>query len=554
MRARSRVAVFALAALTLLVAACVPQGAAAPTATTASAVVVTPSPAAAGLAGGSFRYGIGQPTAITAPAAVTADDRAVVDALYDSLTAWDDAGRALSSAAVSWSVDAEARRWTFTLRPGAAFHDGTPVTAADFVRGWDLLAAEGGAGYLLQDVAGYADVRRGETSSLAGVEAVGLRILDVTLTAPRADFAVVAGHPGLGPLHPDHDVDPVGHGQQPIGNGPFRMSEPWTGGDFIRASRWDGWLNGPRSADGIGEVVFRIADLDINFLAFTQGRRDFTAVPPEALDLAAEEFPVQGGTWDGPGLITGGRPEVYLLAINPAVVPYDDLRVRQAVSLVVDRPLIAEDNGGGNLSPATSLLPPALPGVRTDVCDWCTFNPVGADNRLEAAGVTQLSLAFNAGGGHERIRDEIRSALSAIGVSLVSNERQLAPSLEDYQRRLAEGGVGLFRLPLSADVPSSLSLLRPLLHPDQTPEQDGQNYLGYDDPTVTALLDQAARTVDDQLRERLVRRVEDIVVNRDVVAIPVVSYRHAMVAASQVQGLRYGPFGLLNLTELSLTP
>lgn len=505
--------------------------------------------------GGTFRYGIGEPTGITPLTAVTADDRAVVDAIFDSLTAWDEVGRAIPAAAVSWVPQADAARWTFTLRPDATFHDGTPVTAAHFKATWDRLAAEGAMGYLLQDVVGYEALQRGDAAGLAGLEATAPLELDVTLVRSRADFPVVVGHPALGPvLGQALSDDPDGYAERPIGNGPFHMTEPWSRGDFIRAARWEGWRNGEHVDGGIAEVLFRIADLDINFLAFSQGRRDFTAVPPDGLELAASEYPQRGSGWNGPGLITGGRPEVYLLAINRQVPPYDTRTVREAVSLIVDRATIAAENAGGNLSPATSLLPPALPGAREDVCELCTFNPSGARARLNQAGVSQLTLAFNADGGHERIRDTLRTALSGIGVSLVSNGRQPAPDLAGYQAALEGDDIGLFRLPLSADVPSTLSLLHPLLHGDRVPEAGGQNYLRYDDPTVTALLDQAARTLHDQTRERLLRRVEDIALNRDHVVIPVVTYRHAMVASDQVQNLRYGPFGLVNLTDLVLTP
>lgn len=500
--------------------------------------------------GGTFRYGIGEPTAIVAPLAATIDDQAVVDALYDSLTTWDPAGRPLPSAAASWISSDDLTQWVFTLRPGATFHDGTPVSAEDFRRSWDTVITSGVMGHLLSDVAGYSSMVQGVTPSLPGLRVEGADTLHVSLSRPRADLPVLVGHPALGPLHPaDDGPEPI---LQPTGNGPFALTEPWAPDAFIRAARWEGWRNGERTELGIAEVVFRSADVDINFLAFVQGRRDFTAVPDDAVALADEDYPGQAGTWDGPGLITGGTPEMYVLAMNPEVPPYDQLAVREAVSLIADRVRLAMENEGGNLAPATSLLPPALPGVRVGTCDLCTYNPSGAADRMQAAGVSQLSLWFNAGGGHDRVRDVLRDALSDIGVGLVSNGRGAPPDLAAYQQLLAAGDVGLFRLPMVADVPSSLSVLLPLLHGDQTPEAGGLNYMRYDDPQVTALLDQAARTVDVLTREVLLRRVEDIAVNRDSVVVPLFSYQHAVVASEAVSGLRYGPFGLLNLTEVVL--
>lgn len=552
MTARRVTGLALLTVVALLVAACDPPQSVSTPAT------ATADPAAANVGqvgGGTFRYGIAEPTAIVPPLARTADDLTVIDALFDSLTAWDSSGAPTASAAIRWTPTDTADEWLFELRPAAAFHDGTPVTAEDFVRSWSMLVGEGIYGYLLADVVGYADVVGGQESVLAGVTVVDDQTLQIRLTRPRADFAAVVGHPALGPVNSTQvDQDPTGLRELPSGNGPFTLTEPWARGDFIRAAGWDEWHNGARTPNGIDEVVFNIGDLDLNYLAFIRGRRDLTVVPPEALELAAEQFPPTGGVWDGPGVITGARPEVYVLGINPSVPPYDQDEVRQAVSLIIDRIRIADRSESGSLEPASSLLPSALPGARIDVCELCTFNAVGARSRLQDAGVNQLSLAFNAGGGHERIRDHMRQNLSDIGVSLVSNGRGAAPSLADYQQVLSQGSVGLFRLPVVADVPSLLSILYPLLHSSQVPENGGQNYMRYRDPTVDALLEQAARTADPRPRQSLLRRVEDIALNVDHVVAPLFSYKHAVVAAERVQNLRYSPFGLVNLTELSLTP
>lgn len=505
------------------------------------------------IGGGTFRYGIGEPTTIVPPLVRMADDQAVVDALFDSLTSWNAAGEAVPAAAVDWTSSADSMTWTFRLRAGATFHDGTPITSAAFAQAWALLVSQGSLGYLLADVVGYERVSSGQIPGLAGVRTPDDTTLVVSLLRPRADLPIVLGHPALGPVPlRQMERDPDGWTEEPVGNGPFLMTEPWAHGDFIRASAWSGWTNGGRAPGGAGEVLFRIGDQDINFLAFRQGGRDFTAVPLDALTLAADLYPSEGGEFNGPGLIVGGRPEVYLLQINPAVPPYTDLAVRQAVSLVIDRVALARVNEGGNLVPSRSLLPPGLPGLALETCDLCTFNPSGASSRLQTAGVTQLTFAYNSGGGHERIRDVLRRGLSDIGVSLVSNSRGPAPALPDYQARLEGGGVGLFRVPLVMDVPSILTALYPILHGSQVPESGGLNYMRYDDPTVNSLLDQAARTLDAATRNILLRRVEDIALNRDHVLVPLFSYRHAMVASDRVRGLRYGPFGLLNLTDLVL--
>lgn len=506
------------------------------------------------MAGGTFRWAIGEPTSIVPPMAGTRDDFAVVDALFDSLTSSGVAGRAVPSAATEWSANDDATSWTFRLRPGATFQDGTPVTAEAFVRAWTTLVTSGPMQHLLRDVVGYDAVASGTATSLSGLRVTAEGDLQVVLSRPRGDLPILLAHPSLGPVQPVASVaDPAAYALQPVGNGPFRASEPWVHDEFVRAARWDGWANGSRPEDGIGEVVFRIADLDTNFLAFRQGRRDLAQVPPEALELAATEYPATPGSYTGPGLVIGSTPETYLLAIDRSVEPYDDVEVREAASLFLDRQRIASENDGGNLDPATSLLPPTISRLSAGMCELCTFNPSGGAERLADAGVPGLTLAFNAEGGHERIRDVLREALSDRGYTLVSNWRGPAPTLTEYLDRLAAGGVGMFRLPLTADVPSSLDILYPLLHSSQTPDRGGLNYMRYRDPQVDALLDQAARIVDVEQREALLRRVEEIVVNRDHVVVPVVTSRLAMVVGEDVTGVRVDPFGGVDLTAVRVT-
>lgn len=506
----------------------------------------TASETAVGVVGGTLRHAITEPGAITPSAASSHQDLLVVDALFDSLTAGDVRGRAVPSAAVSWEASASADSWTFHLRPGAAFHDGRPVTAADVAASW-ARTARGPMGHLLRDVVGHADVVAGTADALAGVSAVDDLTLAVELSSPRADLPLLLSHPALGPM-------PGGttSGDQPVGNGPFRMDEPWAHEDFIRMDRFDEWAGGARPVDAIGQVVWEILDVDNGYLALQQARVDVASVPPEAVDLAREQFPPNNAPTSGPGLITAPTASTYLLAINRSVAPYTDLEVREAVSLLVDRNEVVA-RAPGVLDTASSALPAVLSPASADMCELCTFNPTGGAVRLREHDVTALTLAFNAGGGHERVRDVLREALDDQGFGLVSNRRRpTAPTFPEYLDWLEEGRVGMYRVTLAADVASLLEVLHPLLHSEQTPEQGGLNHLRYADPAVDALLEQAARTLDTQARDALLRQVERIVVNRDHVLVPVFTHHIAVAVADGVAGYRLDPFGRPNLHEVRL--
>lgn len=448
--------------------------------------------------------------------------------------------------------------WRFHLRPDATFHDGTPVTAAAFALAFDLAAQRErerpGAGYHVREILGYAEVVAGSTDHLAGVQAADDHTLVVTLSGPRADWPTVAGHPALGPVHPDRwAADPNAYAEAPVGNGPFQMTEAWAHGQFIRTARFDEWRNGDAPAQ-LAEVLFQIADVDTNYLAFRQGRRDLTAVPPEAVDAAAEEFPHRGAdSAAGTGLLTTALPSSYLIGFDLDQPPTDQLAVRRSVMHAVDRDRIAAEIGFDNLVPARGLIPPPVPGARPAPCTACTFDLDLAAVGFAATGVTQLEYAFNAGGGHEAVRDRLRDALADAGVGLVSNRRRATPDFATFRQWVLDGEVTMFRLSWAPEYPSTDEALYPLLHSSQVPEHGGQNYGRYADADVDALLDQARRTLDEDARTALYQRAERVALNRDHAVVPVVTYRAHWVAADRVRGLRYSPWGLVDLAVVSVT-
>ncbi|MGH8910193.1 MAG: ABC transporter substrate-binding protein [Egibacteraceae bacterium] len=537
-----------------MLAACAP-GAQAPDATPAPSVAVTDAPSEAPRATGTFRYAIAEPSAIVPPAVTDPDGLAVVDAVFDSLTTYDRTLRVIPGAAGSWSAE-QPDMWTFTLRAGATFHDGKPVTAGDFKFAWELAVRLDLAGYHLRDVAGYEALRSGKTPGLAGVTAVDDRTLQVKLSGPRVDFPAVVAHPALGPVSREAwQADEGAYRERPIGNGPFRMDGTWEHGQFIRLARFDAWSGGAEpSAD---EVLFRVADPDTAYLAFQQGRFDFAPVPAGALGEAVQQFPPSSEDgYRGPGVLLGPTPSLYFLGFNVGRPPFDDVAVRRAVSLAIDREALAAQTQEGNVVIARAVVPPPIPGARGAVCGACVRDEVEARRIFSERGIVTLELWFNLGGGHEQVADRIRQDFAAVGVILVLRSEPPPPdgTFGAYLDVLSSGEAGLFRFGWTTEYPTMDAALRPLFHSAATPENGGQNYMRYANPEVDALLDQARATVDGAVRQSLYQQAEDLVLNLDQVIAPLFTYRHRAVAAERIDNLYLSPFGLVNLAEIRLQP
>jgi oligopeptide transport system substrate-binding protein len=520
-------------------------------------VPVTPAmPLETATTSGTFRYSIQEPAAIVPPSATEPNGLAVVDALFDSLTAYDTSLKVVPAAASSWAATAP-DEWTFTLREGATFHNGSPVTAADFKFAWEQAVQLGLAGYHLRDVQGYDAFRAKKAVELAGVSAVDSRTLRVRLVRPWADFPAVVAHPALGPVpRAAWWADRAGFLQRPIGNGPFRMEGSWQHNAFIRVARFDDWQGGP-APPVIDEVLFPISDPDTAYLAFQQGRRDFAPLPAGALAEASRQFPARSDDgYHGPGLLLGPTPVLYFLGFNVTRPPFNDVEVRRAVSMAIDREALRDATLEGNVSVARAAVPPPIPGARENACSACEHKPAEARKMFAARSITALELWFNRGGGHEQVAEQISQDLQAVGVELRLRSEAPAPdgSFGAYLDILSSGEAGMFRFGWAAEYPTMDAALSPLFDSRSTPSSGGRNYMRYADPEVDTLLSQARATTDELARRRLYQQVEDLALGRDQAIAPLFTYHHRFVVATRVENLYLSPFGLVNLPEITLRP
>ncbi|MPZ86676.1 MAG: hypothetical protein GEU81_01120 [Nitriliruptorales bacterium] len=550
-----------LLALALLVgltaSACTPQRVAEPLPVTSP----DPSPSAtSGPARDTFRYAIQEPASILPGDVADDGGLAVVDAVFDSLTTWDPEGTLIPAAAARWESNDEATVWTFNLRPGATWHgpERDPVTAADFVYAWNRAVADGVAGYHLEDVAGYGEVRDGSASSLSGVRALDERTLEVRLSGPFADFPAVVAHAALGPLPRERlEADPEGFALAPIGNGPFALAEPWAKEQFIRVSRYERWRNGERAA--LAEVLFQIRDPETAYVAFQQGRMDFTTLPPAVLDQARERYAASEAgrdSPDAPTVLDDRSAELYFLGMDLETPPFDRVEVRRALSLAIDREAIARAVRSGNADPARAAAPAAVPDARLRTCNACRYDPDIARQMLAEADVTELELWFNPGGGHEQVAELLTEQLADVGVTLTARKTEDGGdgAFAAYLQRLRERGAGLFRFGWILDYPILDDALRPLLSGSLAGADGAANYGRYRQEDVDELLDRARAELDVEERHRLYLEAESLALNRDQALIPVVTFRHSAVVSERFEGFELSPVGLADLSRVRPPP
>ena len=503
--------------------------------------------------GGTFNFYISEPAFIDPVNLQESEGTQVGHALFDSLVTFDSISMEVQPAAAeTWESNDEATVWTFNLVEGAMFHHGREVTAQDFKYAWERIANpenESEIAYHLSAVEGYDAMQDGSATEFSGVVAVDDYTLEVTLSYAFADFEYVVGHPALAPV-PAEEVEAGDFGEMPIGNGPFKMSEPWAHDQYIKVEKFADYYGDAPYIDGIEYKI--LADQDTAFLEFQAGNVDFVQIPTGQIQSTIDQY---GESPDGytsnPGeqVVLGGELAVYYMLMNNSDEVLSDPIVRQALSLAIDRQAICDTVFEGTRSPATGIVPEGIFGFQEDAWPYSKYDVEEAKAKLAEAGypdgegLPTITLQFNSGSGHEDIMQLIQQDFAAIGVEADLSGMEWA----QYLDMLSEGTYQMGRLGWIADYPIMDNFLYPLFKGGSS-----DNYALYENTEVDAMLEEARVTTDDDERIEAYREIEKMIGEEAAVA-PVMFYRHTRVASDRVNDGIYSANGLYDFQRVWLT-
>lgn len=542
----SAAATSALAAL----AACTPNGSSSGSGS-GSAAVDAPE-----LGDNVFSFYLTEPAFIDPYNGQENQGMAVIYALFDGLLDWDyTTNQAVPLAAADMpTVSEDGLTYTFTLREGMTFHNGDPVDAASFKRGWERIAnpkmeTPSEIAYHLAPIAGYEEYNTGDADEISGVVVKDDLTLEVTLAAPMADFTAVCCHPALSPVPQAALDDPDSFLEAPIGNGPFQMDGEWVHNQYINTVKFDNYYGDAPTVDG---VYFSIQkDEKTAFNEFKAGNIDFTMIPTGQIADIVEEY---GESEDGytvtPGgqALTGTEVSVYFLVPNLTNNDYlADVQVRRAISLAIDRQTIVDTVFNGTRKAATSIMPLVIDDNEKNTWEYCQYDPERAKEILTEAGYAEgeisLSLNYNSGGGHEDIMSLIQANLEEVGITVTQASTEWAT----YLTQLSDGDYDLARLGWTADYPIPDNFLYPNFY-----STADNNYEKYDNPEVDAAIEAARQITDEEERLEAYRDV-CATIGEDIPLIPVMFYAHTYVGGDRVQSFYYDPTTIPHFASAQLS-
>ncbi|MDQ3944295.1 MAG: ABC transporter substrate-binding protein [Actinomycetota bacterium] len=467
-------------------------------------------------------------------------DVMVADQVFDTLVTYDPRTLApRAGLAAAWEANPEQTVFTFRLAETATFHDGTPVTAADVKFTLERIAAKDSDSPLLaqlEAVAGFGAYRDGSAPSLAGVETPADNSVVVRLDRPVATFPAALGHPGFG-IVPQAKVTELGAAFKdgPVGSGPFRVTKQSPAGvELARAAR----AAGQPAANLDGMLLLRFDTADAAYQTFLDGGLDVAPVPP---GRAGKELKDRGRLEVRPYL------GVVFYAMNLKSPDLADARLRQAVSLAIDRQRIVAEVYKGEVEVATGLVAAGVPGRAADPCgERCAHDPERAKVLLAEAfpggGIPEVAIDHDDDPTQTAVAASIKADLDQVGIPSAARPHPFA----EYPQFLVSGQAELFRLGWVADYPSPDGFLTPLFS-SSSPE----NLTGLASPEVDQALAAARAEPDPAKRQTLYRDVEQQVLDQFVV-VPVAQLEVRMAVAKGVQAFALNPLGSFDGATVAL--
>ncbi len=433
-------------------------------------------------AGGRPLRFLGGPPGTLDPAFIgDASDVQLLLQLYAGLTRIDEDGSVYASLAERWTVSQDGRTYTFRLRDDLRFSDGTPLTAEDVRRSWlRILDPETRAlaPDVLTIISGAAEWRAGTgTRDGVGVEAVDERTLTVQLRHPASFFPALIATPAAFVVPPAADASSDWQSVAAfVGSGPYRI-DGMDGTNLILIANPE-YVAGPPL---IGRVEW-LAEVSTSAPeAFAADEVDLVNVFPGDASWIAYDASL------GPYLHPAAALSVQYFGFDTTRPPFDDVRVRRAFLLALDRPRLVELSAGVAASAATSLVPPALwpDGIPEDE----PSDPDQARQLLRdagyASGAALGEITVNANGLN--VAPAVATWREELGVDIAIESMDWP----DYLRTLPQRPPQVFTINWITDYPSPYALYGLLLLPDAA-----SNYGRWTDADFVRLMEDAAQAPD----------------------------------------------------------
>ena len=451
----------------------------------------------------------------------------VIEHVNDGVIRVDPSLAPIPGLAESWEISEDGTVYTFHLRSGISFHDGSPFTSDDVLFSWTRIldpatAAVNAANFL--NVKGGEAFLAGETTELEGIQAPDPQTVVVTLEQPEASFLTILSTAGsLIFSRAFFDANGGDTSQTANGTGPFIFKEyvPATSVSLERNPNY--WEAGLPYLDGIEAVI--ASDDTARTGALIQGAVDFIEYAPlRDVDMLEET--------DGLTVAGDELTNIRYLGINLAREPFGDVRVRQAIAMVIDRTPIIESAVFGHGVGVDTVFAPSF---------WAGFDREVPAPDIEGAKALLAEAGYPDGFETTLITYAPYSFMTNTAI-IVQEQLSQIGIRADYTG-LEPGTISAQLIARDFDlvVGGSNSWIdpHPVLLSNFKSGQDG-NTTSYYNPEVDALIDQGGIETDLAARAEIYRQLQEILLV-DLPWVPLFVANQYEAMKSDVQGYVHYP-------------
>ena len=458
--------------------------------------------------------------------------------LFAGLTRVNKDGKVENVLADKIEVSEDGKVYKVTLKDGLKWSDGNPVTAEDFEFSWKRVLdpkLESQYAYQLYYLAGAEDYNKGKGKAEdVGVKALDPKTLQVTLKQPTAYFDSLMAFYTYYPVskkvveaNPDWAKDPKTF----VSNGPFVLKE-WTHNAKIVMDKNPNYFEADKvKIDGIDLDI--IEDQSTVYQKYVAGEYNMVVELPTEVTakLRAE---------NNPELVIGPNVALYYYNLNPAIKPLNNVKVRKALSLALDRKVITDQITQGGQLPATAIVPPGLLDdtgkefsdankdlIKTDVEEAKKLLTEGlAEEKMTPADV-KLTILYNTSENHKKIAEAIQQ--------MWNKELGINTTLENVEFKVKIDRENAHQFEISRSGWTG-DYLDPMTFVDLWLTGASNNYVNYSNPEYDKLVKEAQTSTDKKLRMDNMKKAEKMILE-DMAIIPIYFYTHPYAVKPNVKGI-----------------
>ncbi|HUR75833.1 MAG TPA: ABC transporter substrate-binding protein [Sporichthya sp.] len=443
----------------------------------------------------------------------------------------------------------DAITYTIKIKHGVKFHDGTEVKAKNFVDAWNFGAYGPNAqlsSYFFEVIKGYKETsaEKSTVKEMSGLKVVDDYTFKVVMDTKNSTFPVRLGYTAFAPLPDSFFADNgAAYGKLPIGAGPYKMTKADPDREFV--------LEAVPGYDRPGKAVVK----NVTFKVFQDSTAAYNEVVANQLDMT-DEFPTSALTDLVYKNDLGGRFVERVVGVFQAVnfpspkadKSYDNVKLRQAISMAINRQEVIDVAFAGTREPATGWVSPVVDGYKAGACNpYCDFNPEEAKKLYKESGGHEgpIRIGYNGDADHKPwVEATCNSIKNVLGVECLAS-----PTVDFATFRTAitkREQKGMFRAGWQMDYPSIENFLAPLYGTGA-----GSNDGDYSNKAFDAKLREAAAITDPAKRNEAYQAAE-LMLAKDMPSIPLWYSKEFIGFSNKIASMKQTVFGTYDLSSIVL--